>query len=82
MSAPGLPSISASAPSSVRGGILAPAAAGHTFVGLDYDIMPNIYVGAGADFYFTETVAKRFKHTNIELNASQLSLLAHAGLRF
>jgi hypothetical protein len=82
LNAPGLPAISASSPASASAGIVSPAAAWHTFVGLDYDIVHNIYVGAGADFYFTDSIAKRFKHTNIQLDTSQLSLLAHAGLRF
>jgi hypothetical protein len=80
--APGLTLLSASNPSSLSAEILAPAAAGHTFAGLDYDVTPRFYVGAGADFYFTDTITKQSNHTSIQLNANQFSLMAHAGYRF
>jgi hypothetical protein len=73
------PALSAS---SLSAGITSSAIAGHTFIGLDYDITPKIYVGAGADFYLTDTVNKQFTHTDIRMNSNQLSLLAHAGFRF
>lgn len=68
--------------SSVTAGLVAPVAAGHVFAGLDYDITPRVYVGTGADFFFTDTASKSFTHSQVQLSADQVSLVAHAGFRF
>jgi hypothetical protein len=80
LSAPALTVISA--PSSFSAGVISAVPVGHTFVGLDYDIAPNVYIGAGGDFYFADSIDKRFTHTSIRMNTDQFSLLAHAGVRF
>lgn len=82
LKSPVLSLLAGSTASSLGAGIITTAAAGHGFAGLDYDVTPQFYLGAGADFYFTGTAAKHFTHSNIQLNANQLALLAHAGYRF
>jgi hypothetical protein len=82
LNAPTLAALSPTTPTSFSAGVVSAVAAAHTFVGLDYDVAPNFYIGAGGDFYFTDTVTKQFSRARIRLNANQLSLLAHAGFRF
>jgi len=69
-------------PTSFSSGILTAVTAVHLFAGLDYDLTPQVYVGAGADYYFTDTAAKHFTHTSVDLNANQFSLAARVGYRF
>lgn len=80
LNAPALAALGVSS-TSFASGIVAPVAAGHLFAGLDYDITPRLYLGVGGDFYFTDTAAKNFTHTSIQLNANELSLLGHVGYR-
>ncbi|GEM_PF-4674247 len=74
--------ISVGTPTSFSAGASSTVAAGHAFIGLDYDITPQVYVGAVGDFYFTDTVSKQFSHTNFQLSSQQISLLGHLGWKF
>jgi Tetratricopeptide repeat len=82
LNAPALALLSSTTPTTFSTGVVSAVPVGHTFVGLDYDVAPNIYIGAGGDFYFADSIDKRFTHTRIRMNTDQFSLLAHAGVRF